>query len=134
MIMSIRNKMKSQKGFTLIELMVVISIIGILAAIVVPKFSSATDSATKAKIQADLRTLDSAISMYYAKNGSYPTTIGALKPNFLAEVPSPGTYKGASLAAYDIDDNDTTTPANNTYRAFTTVGSTKVFADTTTAW
>jgi len=75
MLMNLRNKMKCQKGFTLIELMVVIAIIGVLAAIAVPRFAESTKSAKDAALKADLRTVDSALLMYYANNANtYPTT------------------------------------------------------------
>ncbi|WP_346354487.1 type II secretion system protein [Azotosporobacter soli] len=61
------KKRKNEAGFTLVELMVVISIIGVLAAIAVPKFANATDSARGGKIQADLATIDSAIQMAKAQ-------------------------------------------------------------------
>lgn len=59
-------KKKNQKGFTLVELVVVIAIIGILAAIAVPKFSEATQSAEGAKVIANLRTIDSVATMALA--------------------------------------------------------------------
>lgn len=69
-----KNFIKNQKGFTLVELVVVIAIIGILAGIAVPRFMEATASARGAKIVADMRTIESAVIIYYAKNGTYPTT------------------------------------------------------------
>ena len=66
---------KERKGFTLIELVIVIAILGILAGIAIPRFLDAQASARGAKILADLRTLDSAATIYYAKTGEFPLII-----------------------------------------------------------
>ncbi len=65
---------KSQSGFTLIELMVVIFIIGLLATLIIPKLSGATDKAKRVKAQADISALKTALDRYYLDNSSYPTT------------------------------------------------------------
>ena len=62
-------KIRARRGFTLIELVVVIAILGILAGIAIPRFLNATATARGAKIVADLRTIDSAIVIYNAKTG-----------------------------------------------------------------
>lgn len=62
------------KGFTLIELVVVIAILGILAGIAIPRFMAAQEEARGAKFLADIRTIESAANMYAAKNGTYPGT------------------------------------------------------------
>ena len=82
---------KNRKGFTLVELLVVIAIIGILAAIAIPRFTDATASARGAKIVADLRTIDSAVSLYNAQYGVYPSAISSLTgtANLLAAEPKP---------------------------------------------
>ena len=59
--------MNKKGGFTLIELMVVISIIGFLAAIAIPRFANITESAKVAQIQANKRTIETALQMYMIK-------------------------------------------------------------------
>ncbi len=73
-----KNFIKNRKGFTLVELVVVIAILGILAGLAIPRFMDATATARGARIVADLRTIDSAIMMYNAKTGTLPTGIADL--------------------------------------------------------
>jgi len=60
-------------GFTLIEIMVVILILGLLATIVVQSLRGATDRAKRTKAEADIAELKTALDRYYLDNGSYPT-------------------------------------------------------------
>jgi general secretion pathway protein G len=65
---------RAQAGFTLIEIMVVIVIIGIIAAMVVPKIMSRPDEARIVKVKQDIITIQSALNLYKLDNAIYPTT------------------------------------------------------------
>ncbi len=81
---------KGGKGFTLIELMVVIAIIGILASIITVSLASSRAKARDAKRISDIRTIQLALEEYYNDNGTYPTAIyGSPSPiaNYLPNTP-----------------------------------------------
>lgn len=63
-------------GFTLIELMVVVAIIGLLTAILVPAISMALKSGTRARAMSQLKDLDGAVKRYFAEYGKMPLPIG----------------------------------------------------------
>ena len=78
-------------GFTLIELMIVVAIIGILAAIAIPKFASLIRKSTEGACKGNLGAIRSALSIYYGDmEGQYPDFLGALTVNgkYLASIPS----------------------------------------------
>jgi general secretion pathway protein G len=84
-----RDTNKIIAGFTLIELMVVIVILGILSAVIAPRIPSFTRKAKEGKTKGNLATLRSTINIYYADNeGIYPTdTLGCLAPKYLRKTP-----------------------------------------------
>jgi prepilin-type N-terminal cleavage/methylation domain-containing protein len=67
---------KSKKGFTLIELMIVVAIIGILAAVAIPRFSDMLEKAREGATKGNVGAIKSAISIYYGDNtGAWPWSI-----------------------------------------------------------
>jgi type II secretion system protein G len=64
--------MKHQRGFTLLEMMVVVAIIAILAAILIPNFTHARSQAATSSCMANLKTIATAFELYYTDNQKYP--------------------------------------------------------------
>lgn len=80
----------TRKGFTLIELMLVVAIIGILASIAIPKFAALVRKSSEGASKGNIGSVRSAINIYYADlEGLYPTTIAALtiSAKYLSAIP-----------------------------------------------
>ena len=74
-----KSNKSGKKGFTLIELMIVVAIIGILAAIAIPKFAELIRKSSEGASKGNLGALRSAMSIYYGDlEGSYPANVAAL--------------------------------------------------------
>jgi general secretion pathway protein G len=79
---------KDNHGFTLIELMVVIVILGILAGLIVPRIMSRPEEARQAKARMQIESLETALKLYKLDNGCYPSTEQGLQA--LVEAPTVG--------------------------------------------
>ncbi len=66
---------RKRSGFTLIELILVITIIGVLAAMVVPRFVGRSEEARKARSKADIASIGTALDLYELDIGEYPTSL-----------------------------------------------------------
>lgn len=82
-------KSSQPDGFTLIELMVVIVILGILATLIVPRLMERPGQAKQVKAQIQIQSFETALKLYKLDNGVYPTTEQGLQA--LAEAPTTGT-------------------------------------------
>ncbi len=97
--------MQRKKGFTLIELMIVIVILGLLAALVAPKFLKRGEEAKVTVTQTQMKSIEQALKLYKADNSFYPTTSQGLKA--LVKKPEtepiPKNWKGPYMDAVPKD-------------------------------
>ena len=77
-----------QKGYTLLELMIVVSIVGILVTLAIPTFQQSAQKAKEAALKQNLFTMRAVIDQYYADRGDYPSGLETLvEAKYLREIP-----------------------------------------------
>jgi len=97
--------MRKKEGFTLLELMIVVIILGILATFLVPKIIHKPDEARIVKAKSDIKAIELSLKMYKLDNGNYPTTEQGLKALIEKpeEPPVPNNWKeGGYLDASSV--------------------------------
>jgi len=114
---SIQSALGNSRGFTLLEILVVITIMAIIMAIVVPKFFSHVDRARQVDAQAQIELLGQALDLYRLEKGKYPSNeegLSAIKPYLKKELPkdpwgndfhykSPGDHGDYELVSLGAD-------------------------------
>jgi len=89
---------RNQKGFTLVEVLLVVVILGILAAVALPRFLTTRDESQRRTCQSNLSAMNAAIEEFQFMNGTWPAAIGdvttntARFPDGAPECPAAGTY------------------------------------------
>ncbi|MBA5249357.1 MAG: type II secretion system protein GspG [Gammaproteobacteria bacterium] len=115
--MTKQNKQKKQTGFTLIEIMIVVVIIGILSSIILPKIIDKPNEARIQKAKSDIQTISAMLDLYKLDKFNYPTTdegINALVGQYLKKLPqdpwgnaylylNPGDHLDFDLYSLGID-------------------------------
>ena len=85
--MSRKKKTQRRDGFTLIEILIVVVLLGVLAAIVIPMFTDSSQDANLAACMENLRLTQGAMSIYRLKNEKYPSQASDLSP-YLQSIPA----------------------------------------------
>ncbi len=88
MISKIRNTIRRDEGFSLIELLIVVAIIGIIAAIAVPQLMNAMDRGRQRRSMADMRNIATANGTYRVDTSAYAATLAGLAPAYMRVPPT----------------------------------------------
>ena len=95
--------MRAKRGFTLVEILIVVVILGILAAIVVPQFTQASTEAKMNSVCSNLQSLRSQIELYKVQHNDTPPGLGAAGATFISQMTETTTVAGAASGSKTRD-------------------------------
>jgi type II secretion system protein G len=75
--------LRDQRGFTLVEMLIVVACLGVLSGLAVPRVTHMVSDSKKAKARADIGNMNKALERYFFEHGSYPTSLFNLPPQFV---------------------------------------------------
>jgi general secretion pathway protein G len=107
------HRLRAERGFTLLELLVVMTIIGILAAIAVPALKNSPQRAREATLKEDLFAMRSVIDQYHGDKGNYPADLATLVTDgYLRKIPVDPMTKSADTWVLAYEEASTDQPAD----------------------
>ena len=105
---ALHKRTKGDKGFTLIELIVVIAVLGVLATLIIPKVVGVKSDAETKAMEANERIIRNALERYYLDNDEYPDELEDLEEGYLDEIPGSFKYTPKNNGKdYDLTPNNT---------------------------
>lgn len=122
--------MRASRGFTLVEVLIVVIILGILAAIVVPQFSTASSDAKLSALKTNLQTIRGQIQLYKVQHADVWPTAASFTNQMTLSSKEDGTTAAVGTAGYTLGPYLQSIPTNP-YSNTNTIGATAVG---TTAW
>lgn len=107
---ALHKRTKGDKGFTLIELIVVIAVLGVLATLIIPRVVGVKSKAETAAMEANEKIIRNALERYYLDHEKYPDELEDLEGGYLDEIPA--DFKGDDV--YELEGDGYSLTPNNT--------------------
>ncbi|MHB8897679.1 MAG: type II secretion system protein [Thermoguttaceae bacterium] len=112
------TKVRNNRAFTLIEVLIVVVIMAVLAATVIPQFASSTTDAKESSLKFNMHTLRSQIELYKIQHGSYPTLQSNGLPQLLAKTDASGALSTTGAFGPYLDGDIPANPFDNNNKIY----------------